>query len=102
MMDWLASVPHLLLQLARVVAIVLGFLVPYLAVVWWLNRRDRRQRQLARGLRRTSRLHPDRNQPLPRKRSHPARRRESLREPGLDLAPRKHHRGASTVRQLRF
>jgi type II secretory pathway pseudopilin PulG len=46
MMDGLASVPHLLLQLARIVAIILAFLVPVLAVVWWLNRRDRRQREV--------------------------------------------------------
>ena len=44
--DFLASVPHLLLQLARGVAIALVFLVPVLAVVWWLNRRDRRRREV--------------------------------------------------------
>jgi hypothetical protein len=43
MMDWLASVPSLLLQLAGGVAIVLGLLVPPMAVFWWLNRRDRRR-----------------------------------------------------------
>jgi hypothetical protein len=46
MMDGLASVPYLLLQLVRGVAIVLGFLVPILTVVWWLNRRDRRRREV--------------------------------------------------------
>ena len=50
-MDGLASVPHLLLQLAGIVAIVLGFLVPILAVVWWLNRRDRRRREVQEQLR---------------------------------------------------
>ena len=50
-MDGLASVPHLLHQLAGGAAIVLGCLVPTLAVVWWLNRRDRRRREVQEQLR---------------------------------------------------
>jgi hypothetical protein len=46
MMDWLASIPSLLLQLARGVAIGVVFLVPCLAIIWWMNRRDRRQREV--------------------------------------------------------
>ena len=34
MLDGMASVPHLLRQLAGGAAIVLGFLVPTLAVMW--------------------------------------------------------------------
>jgi hypothetical protein len=39
-----------LLQLAGIVATVLAFLVPCLAVVWWLNRRDRRRREVQQQL----------------------------------------------------
>jgi hypothetical protein len=42
MMVWLALVPDILLQLARGVAIVLVFLGPCLAIICWVNRRDRR------------------------------------------------------------
>jgi hypothetical protein len=50
-MDGLASVPPLLLRLVRIVAIVLAFLVPYLAVIWWLRRRDQRRLEVQAQLR---------------------------------------------------
>jgi hypothetical protein len=47
-MIMILSVGH---QLARGLAIVLVFLVPILAIIWWLNRRDRRRWELQEQLR---------------------------------------------------
>jgi hypothetical protein len=35
MMDWLASVPSLLRQLARGVAIGVVIMLPFVAITWW-------------------------------------------------------------------
>ena len=43
MMDWLTSVPSLLLQLARGVAIGVVIMLPFVAITWWAQRREQRR-----------------------------------------------------------
>jgi cbb3-type cytochrome oxidase subunit 3 len=43
MMDWLASIPSLLLQRARGVAIGVVIMLPFVAITWWAYRREQRR-----------------------------------------------------------
>jgi hypothetical protein len=43
MIDWLASVPSLLLQLARGVAIGGLIMGPFVVITWWAHRREQRR-----------------------------------------------------------
>ena len=43
MMDWLASVPSVLVQLARGVAVGMVIMLPFVAITWWVQRREQRR-----------------------------------------------------------
>jgi len=43
MTDILASVPQILLNLARGVGIGMVIMLPLVAIIWWLHRRDQRR-----------------------------------------------------------